>query len=116
MWIRPIGHSWIRCSEPASHSCLYRFAFAAVLIVNDHFGAGLARTFCSLIGRSIVDHNYVVESFAGSANDVADMLLILIRRNNRGRLRSYVSERIPLRLYHRGSILVSAVGCAVLSA
>src|SRR5436305_14947277 len=115
MLVRPIGHSWIRCSEPASQSCLNRFAFAAVLIVNNHLGAGFARTFFSLIGRSIVDHNYMVESFAGSANDVADMFFILIRRNNRGRLQTNVSERIPLRLYHRGSMLVSTVGCAVLS-
>src|SRR5438874_8504009 len=116
MLVRPIGHSWIRRSEPASQSCLNCFAFAAVLIVNNHLGTGLARTFCSLVGRSIVDHNDVVESFPGSANDVADMFFILIRRNNCGCLRMNVSERLPLLLYHRGSILVSAVGCAILSA
>src|SRR5215217_3496856 len=96
MRIGPIilGRGWIPCSEPACQSRLNRFAFAAVLIVNNHFGAGRARTFGSVVGRSIVDHKYVVESFASTANDVANMLFIFIRRNNCGGMRTDLAEPV----------------------
>jgi hypothetical protein len=43
-----------------------------------------------LIARAIVNHKDVIESFAGSPNDVADMFLVIKRRNHRGSLRTYI--------------------------
>src|SRR6266566_4937235 len=64
-------------------------AFAAVLIVNNHFGTGFARALCSLIARAVINHKNVVKSLAGPPDNVADVFFVLIRRNNRGCLRSY---------------------------
>jgi hypothetical protein len=58
--------------------------------VNNDFSAGFACALRGLIGRAIVNHKDVIESLAGSANDVAYMFFVLIRRNDCGRLRSYV--------------------------
>ena len=77
-------------------SCLDRFAFAAVLIVNNDFRAGFSRALRGLIARTVIDHKDVIEPLAGSANDVADMFFVLIRRNDRGGLRTNLSERIAL--------------------
>ena len=46
-------------------SCLDRFAFAAVLIVNNDFCAGFARALCGLIARAIINDKDVIESLVG---------------------------------------------------
>ena len=58
--------------------------------MNNDFRAGFARTLRGLVCRAIVNHKDVAKSLAGSANDVADMFFVLIRRNNRSGLRSNV--------------------------
>ena len=77
-------------SGPMSESCLNRFAFTAVLIVNKDFSAGFARAVCGLIARAVINHQDVIESFTGSANNVPDMFFVLICRNDCGGLRSYI--------------------------
>src|SRR6266699_4601370 len=76
-------------TDPLPQSGLECLAFAAVLIVNNHFGAGFARALCSLIARAVINHKNVVKSLAGPPDNVADVFFVLIRRNNRGCLRSY---------------------------
>src|SRR2546428_320616 len=51
--------------------------------MNDHFGAGFARAVCRLISRAVIDDKNVVEFPARSANDVADMILLVVSRNDR---------------------------------
>jgi len=58
--------------------------------MNDHFSASFARALRGPIARAIVDDENVIESFPGSANNVPDMFLILVRRNDCGGLRPYV--------------------------
>src|SRR6266702_3478500 len=70
--------------QPVSQACLDRFAFAAVLAMDNNFSAGFARASCSVIARSIIDHDDMIELLAGSTNNVTDMLLFAVRRNNRG--------------------------------
>jgi hypothetical protein len=82
-------------------SRLDRIAFAAVLIVNNDFSAGVARALSSLVVRAIINHENVIELVTSSANDVPDMFLLLISRNDCGGLRTNLSERIALGLYHR---------------
>src|SRR6266699_696056 len=76
-------------TDPLPQSGLDCLAFAAVLIVNNHFGAGFARALCGLIARAVINHKNVVKSLAGPPDNVADVFFVLIRRNNRGCLRSY---------------------------
>jgi hypothetical protein len=66
------------------------FAFALVLRVHNNFGAGFARALFRLIGRAVVNNENVIQPLASSPRDISDMLLILIRGNNRGGLRSNV--------------------------
>src|SRR6266481_766345 len=92
-------------TDPLSQSGLDCLAFAAVLIVNNHFGAGFARALCSLIARAVINHKNVVKSLAGPPDNVADVFFVLVRRNNRGCLRSYFCHversRLPSRSFMR---------------
>src|SRR5262249_11620447 len=78
----------IRSAKPVREAGLNCFAFALVLMVNNTFCAGFARALCRLIGRAVINNENVIQSFAGSTRDVADVFFVLIRRNNRGGLRS----------------------------
>jgi hypothetical protein len=82
-------------------SRLDRISFAAVLIMSNHFGAGFSCALRGPIARTIINDKDVVEALASSANDVANMFLILIRRNDCGRLGTNLNERIALRFSHR---------------
>jgi hypothetical protein len=78
------------CSpKPVRESGLNCFALALVLSVNNNFGAGFASALCSLIARAVINHKNVVKSLAGPPDNFADVFFVLIRRNNRGCLRSY---------------------------
>src|SRR6478672_10335004 len=76
-------------TDPLLQSGFDCLAFAAVLIVNNYFGARFAGALCGLIARAVINHKNVVKSLAGPTYNVADMFFVLIRRNNRGCLRSY---------------------------
>src|SRR5258705_9793456 len=79
------------CSpKPVRKSGFNCFAFALVLSVNNNFGAGFARALFRLIGRAVIYNENVLQSFAGPTRDVADVFFVLIRRNNRGGLRSNI--------------------------
>src|SRR4029077_12279894 len=79
---------WIRSPKPVRESGFNCFAFALILSVNNNFGAGFARALFRLIGRAVINNENVIQSLAGSTRDVADMFFVLIRRDNRGGLRS----------------------------
>ena len=70
-------------------SCLECFALTAVFVVNNNFRAGFARALCGMISRAVINNENVIEPFACSLSDVADVFLVLIRWNNRGRLETY---------------------------
>src|SRR5215467_10893808 len=77
------------CSiQPIRESCLNCFAFAAIFIVNNHFSPGFACAWSRLVGRAVIDDENVIKPLAGSTRDVADVFFVLVRRNNRGGLRS----------------------------
>ncbi len=59
-----------------------RFAFAAILRVNDHFRARFACPFRSFIIRSIIDNEHIIDLVARSTHDIVDMFFLLIRRND----------------------------------
>src|SRR6266436_4376930 len=90
--------------QALSESCLDRFTFAAILLVNDDFSSGFACALGGGIARAVINHEHAVESPASSTNDVADMFFVVIRRNNRGGLRTDLSERIALPFCHRRTI------------
>jgi hypothetical protein len=52
--------------QPVSQACFYCFAFAAVLAMNNNLSAGFARAPGSVIARSIIDHDDMIELLAGS--------------------------------------------------
>ena len=47
--------------EPMAQAGLDRFAFAAILRMDDDFGAGFARAVRGRVGRAVVDHQDVIE-------------------------------------------------------
>src|SRR5213082_896086 len=127
----------IGCAEPMRQSCLECFALTAVFVVNNNFRAGFARALCGVIRRAVINNENVIEPFACSPRDVADVFFVLIRWNNRSGLGTNVfrhverSRDIPLRnlkVLPRGcstslrfarndnDCKLDAVACAVLSA
>ena len=70
--------------QPVAQPGPDRFALPAVLRMNDHFRAGFARVRSSLIGRSIIDDEDVIELLARPADNVADMFFLVIGRNDGG--------------------------------
>jgi hypothetical protein len=69
--------------------------------MSNDFGTGFSRALRGLIARTVINDKDVFESLAGSANDVRDMLFILVRGNDCGCVRTNLSERIALSLCHR---------------
>ena len=84
-------------------SCLECFALTAVLFVNDDFRAGFARTLRGMIGRAVINNDNMIEPFACSPSDIADVFFVLICWNNGSGLRANIlrhverSRAIPLR-------------------
>ena len=76
--------------KPVRKSGFNCFAFAFVLIVNNNFRTGFACALFRLIGRAVVYNKNVIQPFAGSTRDVADVFFVLIGRNNRRGLRSNI--------------------------
>ena len=74
--------------------CLECFALTAVLIVNDDFRAGFARALCGVISRAVINNENVIEPFACSPSDVADVFFVLIRWNNRSGLGTNVFRHV----------------------
>ncbi len=91
----------MRGGEPVSETCLDCFAFAAILIVNNDLGAGFPCALRGFIGRAVVDHQDAVELLARSSYDVADVIFVLIGRNNCSGLPANLSERVTFWLRHR---------------
>src|SRR5438105_1748708 len=69
--------------EPMAQTSLDRFAFAAVLRMNDDFRAGFPRALRGFISRAVVNDNNVVEFLACPTDDVADMLFFVVSGNDR---------------------------------
>ena len=72
------------------------FAFAEISFMNDDFTAGFTGAFRRLIGRSIIDDKNIVQLLPGSADDVSDVFLFVVRRNDRRKNR------------HRGEVTCKA--------
>ena len=51
--------------------------------MNDHFRAGFTGACGGFVIRSIIDNENVIELLARAAHDIANVLLFLIRRNDR---------------------------------
>ena len=60
-----------------------RLALAAVLFVDDDFGAGIARALGCFVGGAIIDDENIIELLASSANNVGDMFLLVVSGNDR---------------------------------
>src|ERR1700730_11047784 len=67
---------------------LDRLAFAAVLRMHDYLRSGFARTCGRLVVRAIIDDENMIELLPYALDDVADVLLLAIRRNDRSDCRS----------------------------
>lgn len=52
--------------------------------MNNDFSAGFARALCGLIARAFINHEDVVQPLASSANDVPNVIFVLIRRDDCG--------------------------------
>jgi len=69
--------------QPVTKPGLDRLALAAILRMNNYFCASFTRARRRLIVGSIIDDEHMIELLTGSANDVADMFLFAIGRNDR---------------------------------
>ena len=69
--------------QPVTKPGLDRLALATILRMNNYFCASFTRARRRLIVGSIIDHEHMIELLTGSANDVADMFLFAIGRNDR---------------------------------
>lgn len=74
--------------EPVAQAGFDRFPFAAVLFVDNEFGASLARAFRGRVGRPIIDDENVIELLKSSSSNVADVFLFEVSGNDRGNRRS----------------------------
>jgi hypothetical protein len=70
--------------HPMTETGFDRLAFTLVLFMNNHLRAGFARTFGSLIGGSVIDHQNVGEILSRPAHDLADVFLFVVCGNDRG--------------------------------
>ena len=57
--------------EPVAQAGLDRFAFAAILRMNDDFGARFARALRGRIGRAVIDHEDMIELATRPLHDIA---------------------------------------------
>jgi hypothetical protein len=55
-----------------------RFAFAAILFMNNHFGPGCTRAIRGFVGRAVIHDQDIVEFLARPTNDVANVLLLVV--------------------------------------
>ncbi len=78
---RDVGEAAV---EPVAQAGLDRFAFAAVLFVDNDFGPAVARGLRGRIGRTVIDDKNVIELLERSARHVADMFLFEVSGNDRG--------------------------------
>jgi len=69
--------------EPVTQSGFNRFAFALILFVNDHLRTGFARALGGFIGRSIIDHENIIELLSRPADDFTDVFLLVVGGNDR---------------------------------
>ena len=67
---------------PMAQSGFDCLAFTAVLFVHDHFRAGFTRTLGGFVGRTVVDYENVIQLLPGPADNVANMLLLVIGGNH----------------------------------
>jgi len=81
-------------SETLRQSCFDCFVLTAVLVVNNNFRAGFARALCGVISRAVINNENVIEPFACSPSDVADVFFVLIRWNNRSGLGTNVFRHV----------------------
>jgi hypothetical protein len=87
-----------RRGEPMPKAGFDRFAFAAILRVNDHLGARFAGALGSLVARAIIDNQNMFEFVTRPMNNVANMFLFVESRDERRGCRSYSRGRV---LHHQ---------------
>ena len=68
--------------QPVTKPGLDRLAFATILRMNNYFCAGFTRARRRLIVGAIIDDEHVIELLTRSANDVADMFLFALGRDD----------------------------------
>jgi hypothetical protein len=81
--------------EPVAQASLDRFAFAAVLRMDDHLRARLSRGFRGRVGRAVVDHQHVIKLLQRSPDNVRDMFFFEVSRNDGGDRRPIDRGVIP---------------------
>ena len=69
--------------QPMAQPGLDRFTFAAIFRMNDHLAASFPGPGRGLIGRSIIDHQNIIKLLPGPPNNVPDVLLFVVSRNDR---------------------------------
>ncbi len=74
---------YLRQRQPVPQPGLYRFTFSAILRMDDDFRATFAGAFGGPVGRTVVDHENMIELDPGALGDFAYMHLLVIGGDNR---------------------------------
>ena len=80
--------------EPVTQARLDRFAFAAVLRMDDDFRSRISRGGRGRIGRAVIDHQDMIELLERAPDHIGDMFFFEISGNDR-RDRRPVDRRRP---------------------
>src|SRR5439155_20043759 len=80
--------------EPLRPPCIHCLASTAAFVVNNHFRAAFARELSGVMSRAVTNNANVIEPFACSPSDVADVFFVLIRWNNRSGLGTNVFRHV----------------------